>query len=89
MFGSIQSGKVDRRRLAEEFNVYLSDARLTGAARRLKSWGNPQRAELVRIGERGGMEVSVTRLVFKRGNLITLMYRRPNGIIEQFFIDPE
>jgi hypothetical protein len=88
-FLALQAGKVDRSRLGEEFSVYLSQERLAGASRRLKPWGKPSRIEVLRTGERGGMEVTVSRLVFKRGNLTALMYRRPNGIIEQFFVDPE
>jgi len=35
------------------------------------------------------MEVSVPRLTFKSGRLRTLMYRRPDGIIEQFFVEED
>lgn len=45
--------------------------------------------EVLKVSERGGMEVSVTRLTFKSGRLRALMYRRPDGIIEQFFVDEE
>jgi len=38
------------------------------------------------IGERGGMEVSTTRLEFKAGVLKVLMYRTPDGKIQQLFI---
>jgi hypothetical protein len=37
--------------------------------------------------ERGGMEVTTTRLTFKKGALRVLMYRTPDGKIEQFFVN--
>ncbi len=36
--------------------------------------------------ERGGMEVTATRLTFADGDLGVLMYRRPDGSIAQFFV---
>jgi hypothetical protein len=42
--------------------------------------------EVLGTSERGGLEVSVVRLTFKSGALKTLMYRQPNGIVEQFFV---
>jgi hypothetical protein len=52
----------------------------------LKSFGEPKETTLLSRNERGGMEVSVTRLIFERGRLRTLMYRQPDGKVEQFFI---
>lgn len=88
-FAEMQSGQVNRDRLAEEFNLFLSDARLAGAARRLKPYGQPTKAEVLGSNERGGMEVTTTRLTFKGGNLKVLMYRTPDGKIEQFFVNRE
>jgi hypothetical protein len=45
--------------------------------------------EVLKVYERGGMEVSVTRLTLKSDRLRTLMYRRPDGIIEQFFVEED
>ena len=87
VLAEIQSGKVNRANLAEEFNLYLNDARLAGAARRLKSYGAPTKAEVLSSNERGGMEVTTTRLTFKKGALRVLMYRTPDGKIEQFFVN--
>ena len=39
--------------------------------------------------ERGGMEVTTTRLFFSTGELRVLMYRMPDGKIEQFFVNKE
>ncbi len=89
VFAEMQQGKINRAKLAEEFNLYLNDARLAGAGRRLKSYGPPTKADVLSSNERGGMEVTTTRLTFKSGNLKVLMYRTPEGKIEQFFVNRE
>jgi CubicO group peptidase (beta-lactamase class C family) len=89
LFVGLQSGKVDRKRLGEEFNLFLTDDRIAGAGGRLKRYGAPVRADVVSLHERGGMEVSTTRLTFRTGALRTLMYRQPDGRVEQFFVSPD
>ncbi len=89
IFAQFQSGKVDRKMFAEEFNLFLTPDKLAGATRRLKSYGAPRAAEGIWRNERGGMEVSSTRLTFKSGVLHAEIYRRPDGIIEQFFVSKE
>jgi CubicO group peptidase (beta-lactamase class C family) len=89
VFTQIQRGKIDRQQFGEEFNLYLSDARLAGASKRLRPYGAPRSTEVVSTHERGGMEVTVTRLAFARGELRALMYRMPDGKIEQFFVSRE
>jgi hypothetical protein len=85
-FASLQKGRIDRSQLSEEFNLYLTDAKVAAAAKRLRGYGMPAKAEIVDAHERGGMEVTTTRLTFKKGSLKTLMYRMPDGKIEQFFV---
>jgi CubicO group peptidase (beta-lactamase class C family) len=89
VFARLQKGKVDRRKLSEEFNHYLTDEKISDAAKRLKKFGTPKTAAVISTHERGGMEVTVTRLTFKSGSLRVLMYRMPDGGIEQFFVDRE
>ncbi len=89
LFDALQRGRIDRSRCSPDFNAYLTDQRLAGAAQRLRSYGRPASIDLVSSHERGGMEVTVCRLSFKQGSLRTLMYRRPDGTIEQFFLYPE
>jgi CubicO group peptidase (beta-lactamase class C family) len=89
LFAQLQSGRIDRMRLAEEFNLYLTDEKVAAAARRLKDYGTPERAEVTTQYERGGMEVTVTRLSFRKGVLRALMYRQPGGEIEQFFVSKD
>jgi CubicO group peptidase (beta-lactamase class C family) len=89
VFAELQRGKVDRRRFGEEFNLYLTAEKLTGASKRLKPYGAPRKVEVLSTNERGGMEVTTTRLTFAKGTLQTLMYRMPDGQIEQFFVSKE
>ncbi len=89
LLDALQRGRIDRSRCSPDFNAYLTDQRLAGAAQRLRSYGRPTSVDLVSRHERGGMEVTVCRLAFKQGSLRTLMYRRPDGTIEQFFVYPD
>ena len=57
VFAQFQSGKVDRTQFGAEFNVFLSDDKINGAAKRLKNLGTPREAEVIQTRERGGMEV--------------------------------
>lgn len=84
-FKALQQGKVDRSGLGEEFSHFLKDRVIPGAAARMKAYGEPVKAEVESIGERGGMEVSTTRLEFASGSLKVLMYRTPDGKIQQIF----
>ena len=87
VFAQFQTGTVDRTRFGEEFNLYFSDEKLAATGQRLKALGPLGNAEVLRVRERGGMEVSTSRLSFEKKSLEVLMYRTSDGKIEQFFID--
>lgn len=87
LFLELQSGRVDRKRYAEEFNWFLEESRIRDASSRLKRLGRPKSVDQLSVGERGGLEVSTCRINFSRESVKTLMYRRPDGIVEQFFVD--
>lgn len=89
LFNAFRTGKVDRKRFADEFNHFLTPTRVRETAAQLKRFGSPSKAELLSRGERGGLEVTTVRLESKAGPLTTLMYRRPDGIVEQFFVQGE
>lgn len=89
LFLALQAGRLDRSRFGAEFNHFLTDEKVAAAARRLKSLGRPTQVELVSRRERGGLEVSVARLSFRKAKLRTLMYRQPDGRVEQFFVNRE
>ena len=86
LLAQYQQGEVDRSRLSDEFSAFLTTEKLEGAAARLKRFGTPTKAEVISRNERGGMEVTTTRLTFESGQLRTLMYRQPDGTVEQFFV---
>ena len=79
----MQAGKVDRDKLGEEFSVFLTDERLHAAAPRLMALGEPEKVEVVSVSERGGMEVASIHLKFKTVELAGLLYRTPDGKIQQ------
>jgi len=86
VFAMLQTGKVDRQLFTGDFNDYLTDARIAGAKTRLAAFGKPERLTVLVRRERGGMEVTVTRLSFDKAHLRVLMYRHPDGAIAQFFV---
>jgi CubicO group peptidase (beta-lactamase class C family) len=86
MLAAYQAGKVDRTLIGNEFNVFLTDAKLQAASLKLKPYGEPTKAELESMNERGGMEVTTVRFTFAGGTLRGLMYRTPDGKIQQFFV---
>jgi len=88
-FSGLQKGRVNRDELSEEFSLYLTDEKIAGAAKRLRSHGAVRDVEILTSNERGGMEVTTALLTFRKGTLRTLMYRMPDGKIEQFFVYPE
>jgi hypothetical protein len=85
---SLQVGRIDRSRLGEEFNEFLSAEKVRNAAIRLKELGEPLRGEIQDRSERGGMEVANVRLVCKEGTLLALIYRTPDGRIQECLLRP-
>ncbi len=86
MLAAYQAGKVDRALLGEEFSFFLTEAKLRTASLKLQPYGEPEKADLESTNERGGMEVSVVRFTFAKGTLRGLMYRTPDGKVQQFFV---
>jgi len=86
LFEDLQAGRVDRSALGEEYSAFLTDAKARAAAQRLKSFGRPTGATVRSLGERGGMEVSTVRLAFASGTLDALMYRSPDGKVQEFLV---
>jgi CubicO group peptidase (beta-lactamase class C family) len=86
LFHEMQEGKVDRAKLGEEFNLYLTDERIREAAPRLKALGDPTAIEQEGLSERGGMEASRWKFVFKDGAVKANMFRSADGKIQQFLL---
>jgi D-alanyl-D-alanine carboxypeptidase len=81
-----QSGKVDRAALGDAFNNFLTDDKLREAAPRLAALGDPSAIVVERLGERGGMQVAALRLHFPTRSARALLYRTPDGKIQEFLI---
>ncbi len=79
----MQSGKLNREKLGEEFSAFLTDERVKLAASRLKALGEPEKVEVESLAERGGMEVASIQFTFKTAKLHGLLYRTPDGKIQQ------
>jgi D-alanyl-D-alanine carboxypeptidase len=87
MFRAMQEGKVDRTRLAPEFDAFLTDDLLAGAAKRLEKMGAPASIEIERQGMRGGIEASAVKITFASAPpLQASMYRSLDGKVEQFLL---
>jgi hypothetical protein len=52
----------------------------------LKPFGAPTGVSVRSVGERGGMEVSSVRLTFGSGALDGLMYRSPDGTVQEYLL---
>ncbi len=86
---AMQAGKLDREKLGEEFSAYLTDERIQASASRLKALGEPEKVGVESVHERGGMEVAAVRLTFKSAVLKGLLYRTPDGKIQQLLFVKE
>ena len=85
-FGELQRGQVDRSKLSDDYKAFLTPARLAAAAKTLAPLGDITSAELLGVNERGGMQVASVRLTVGGRAVTTLMYRRPDGVIEQYLL---
>ena len=77
---------LDRATLGDEYSHYLADHKVQKAAPRLKALGDPVKIDVEDVVERGGMEVASLRITFKSAALKALLYRSPDGKIQQFLL---
>ena len=85
-FGELQRGKIDKSKLSDDYKAFLNPARLAAASRTLGPLGDVTSAELLGVSERGGMQVATVRLTVGGRAVNTLMYRRPDGVMEQYLL---
>lgn len=86
LFRHMQRGTIDRSRLGEELSAYLDPARLEAAAPRLRALGEPSGVTAAETRERGGMEVSTIRFSFATREVKALLYRTPDGLVQEFLL---
>ena len=82
----LQQGKVDRSALGDDFNAFLTPELIKSGAASLGRIGVISDIQVANTRERGGMEVASVR--FKVGNTgaQALMYRTPDGKIQEFLM---
>jgi D-alanyl-D-alanine carboxypeptidase len=78
-----QAGKLDKTLLGDDYAGYMQDAKVQGAAARWKALGEPLKIEINSLRERGGMEVAGIRVVFKTTEMNGMLYRTPDGKVQQ------
>jgi CubicO group peptidase (beta-lactamase class C family) len=86
LFRALQNGRLDRSKLGDEYSAFVTDAKLQSASEALKPLGAMRDASVKSVGERGGMEVSSVRLWFESSALDALMYRSPDGRIQEYLL---
>jgi CubicO group peptidase (beta-lactamase class C family) len=86
LFLQLQSGKLDRSRIGEELSIYYDDARIAAAVPRLAALGKPTRVEAGKPRERGGMEVTTVEIAFASRVVKAMLYRTPDGIVQEFLL---
>jgi hypothetical protein len=86
MLHQLQSGDIKRGALGDDYSHYLTPARVEGAKNRLKPLGEPDTAIVESVSERGGMEVTLIRFTFKAVKVKALLYRTPDGKIQEFLL---
>jgi D-alanyl-D-alanine carboxypeptidase len=82
----LQSGKVERANLGEDFSLFLTPKRVEDAKERLKALGEPTTVEVDSLAERGGMEEALIFFTFKRKKVKAYLSRTPDGKIQQFLL---
>jgi D-alanyl-D-alanine carboxypeptidase len=83
----IRSGTVDRSKLGAEYDAFLTPERLKAMSKSLVDAGEIGAVEPGGISERGGLEVSTLRVTVGTTPIRTLMYRAPDGKIEEFLFN--
>jgi CubicO group peptidase (beta-lactamase class C family) len=85
-FNDLQRGEVGRAPLSADYKAFLTPRRVKQAAASLAPLGEVTRAELLGLAERGGMQVATVRLTLGSRSVTTVMYRRPDGVLEEYLL---
>ncbi len=83
---ALQGREIDRSTLGEEYSAFLTPERIASAARSLAPLGDVESSALLSRWERGGMEVASVRISFGTRDVSALMYRTPDGLIQQYLL---
>jgi D-alanyl-D-alanine carboxypeptidase len=80
----LQQGRVDRSTISEDFDAYLTADKLAAAQKSLNALGPISNIRIAGVSERGGLEVASVRFNVGGTAAQGLMYRRPDGKLEEF-----
>ena len=80
----LEQGTVDRSTISADFDAYLTPAKVAQAQRALNGLGRISLIRVAGLRERGGMEVAIVRFNVGSTEAQGLMYRTPDGKIEEF-----
>jgi hypothetical protein len=80
----LEKGRVDRSTLGEDFSVFLTPEKVDAARKTLNAMGAISGVTIAGTAERGGMAVSSVRFTVGSLNATGLMYRTPDGRIQEF-----
>ena len=80
----LERGQVDRASLGEDFSVFLTQQKIDAGKRALNAMGPISNVRIAGVGERGGMEVAT--VLFDVGKTASrgLLYRTPDGKVQEF-----
>lgn len=80
---ALEKGTVDRSTLGEDFDMYLTDEKVAEARKALNAMGPITKIRVVNTVERGGMEVAAIQFDAGKVGATALMYRTPDGKIQE------
>jgi D-alanyl-D-alanine carboxypeptidase len=80
----LEQGRVDRSTISPDFDAYLTAEKVAAAQRALNAMGAIANVRVAGVGERGGMEVATVLFNVGSTAAVGLMYRTPDGKIEEF-----
>jgi CubicO group peptidase (beta-lactamase class C family) len=80
----LEQGTVDRSTISPDFDAYLTSEKVAAARRALNALGRIANVRVVGRGERGGLEVATVLFDVGATSARGLMYRTPDGKLEEF-----
>jgi CubicO group peptidase (beta-lactamase class C family) len=80
----LERGQIDRASLGEDFSVFLTQAKIDAGKRALNAMGPISNVRVAGVGERGGMEVATVLFDVGKTPSRGLLYRTPDGKVQEF-----
>jgi D-alanyl-D-alanine carboxypeptidase len=86
LLADLEQGKVDRSTLGEDFNLFLTADKLAAGRKALNAMGPITNIRVGNLNERGGMEVATVLFDVGGTPARALMYRTPDGKVQEFLL---